>query len=39
MGVGILGCSDACVRNNSVPGFTTDYKDLMRRLPQLAVLS
>ncbi len=35
----IVGCSGARVRNKNVPGFTTDYEDLMKRPPQLAVLS
>ena len=35
----IVGCSSACVRNKNLPGFTTDYKELMKRLPQLTVLS
>jgi hypothetical protein len=39
MRVEVPGCSRACVRNKNIPGFTTDYKDLMKRLPQLLVLS
>src|SRR6516165_3357469 len=39
MRVEVPGCSRACVRNKNIPGFTTDYKDLVKRLPQLVVLS
>jgi len=39
MRVEVPGCSRACVRNENIPGFTTDYKDLVKRLPQLVVLS
>jgi len=39
MNSGIVGCSSTCVRNENLPGFTTDYKELMKRLPQLTVLS
>ena len=35
----IVGRSSACVRNKNLPGFTTDYKELMKRLPPLIVLS
>ena len=35
----IVGCSSVCVRNKNAPGFTTDYKESMKRLPELVVLS
>ena len=35
----IVGCSNACVRNKNLPGFTTDYREPMKRPPPFAVLS
>ena len=29
----IVSCSGARVSNKNLPGFTTDYKELMKRLP------
>ena len=35
----IVGRSGVGVRNKNVPGFTTDYRELMKRSAQLSVLS
>jgi hypothetical protein len=39
MSTEIIGCSDACARNSNVSVFTRDYRELLKRLPRLAVLS
>ena len=39
MNTEIVSCSAVRERTKNVPGFTTDYKDLMNGLPQLSVLS